>query len=103
MPGRRTGSSARRPATPCGGCRSRPAWCRTATPTLACWKPCASARSSDRQHRRARQRLVDGARRLAAFANGPDDERLAAAYVAGDIHLLARGAIILVVGADVPA
>ena len=35
-----------------------------------------------RQHRRAHQRLVDGSRALAALADRPDDQRLAAAHVA---------------------
>ena len=42
---------------------------------------------SARQVRRSHQEFVDGARALAAFADRPDHQRLAAAHVAGGKHL----------------
>ena len=40
-----------------------------------------------RQFTLAHQKLVDGARRLATFADGPHHQRLAAAHVTGGKHL----------------
>ena len=47
--------------------------------------------------------LVDGARRLTALADRPDDERLAATHVAGDPHLRVAGQVAEIVGDDVAA
>ena len=47
-------------------------------------------RRSPRQRRRSHQELVDGARSLAAFADRPDHQRLAAAHVAGGEHLVSE-------------
>ena len=61
----------------------------------------SSPPTSCRQHRRAHQRLVDRARGLAAFADRPDDQRLAAAHVAGRIEPVDPGPVVAVVGGDI--
>jgi hypothetical protein len=59
--------------------------------------------SYSRQIRRAHQKLADGAGAEAAFADRPDDERLAAAHVAGGEHVGPRGLIIRGVGPRIAA
>src|SRR5580700_12131924 len=56
-----------------------------------------------RQQRRSHQKLVDRVRGLAAFADRPDDERLAATHVAGGKDLVERGAVVVGRGGDVAA
>src|SRR6188768_2608867 len=51
----------------------------------------------------AHEEFVDGVRRLAAFADGPHHERLAAAHVAGGKHLRPRGAVVELVSLHVAA
>ena len=58
---------------------------------------------SARQRRRSHQELVDRVRALAAFADRPDDQRLAAPHVAGGKHLVDRRAIVVGVGAHIAA
>src|SRR5262249_48881942 len=58
---------------------------------------------SARQPRRSHQKFVDRVRGLAAFADRPDHQRLAAADVAGGEHLVDRGAVIVGRGGDVAA
>src|SRR5271166_3459583 len=56
-----------------------------------------------RQETRTHQELVDSASTLPAFADRPDDERLAAPHVAGGEQLRNRGAIVDGIGADIAA
>ena len=56
-----------------------------------------------RQNRAAHQEFIDGARRLAALADGPDHQRLSATHIARGKHLVARRAVGLRVGLDVAA
>src|SRR5690606_19468403 len=56
---------------------------------------------SARQQRRAHQRLVDGTCGLAAFADRPHNQRLAAPRVARDEQLVDAGAIVAIVRRDV--
>src|SRR5258706_9318067 len=53
----------------------------------------AAAATSSRQVGASHQESVDLARALAALANGPHDERLAAAHVAGGEYLRDRGRV----------
>ena len=53
---------------------------------------------SSRQDARAHQMLVDRARRLAALADRPDDQRLAAPHVAAGEDLVDRGLVVAGVG-----
>src|SRR5918993_3502124 len=94
---------------------TRPSWwtrrCATgslqsqgqAGPTISAGRRPDAIGPSGRQHARAHQVLVDGARRLPTLADRPDDQRLAAPHVARHEHLWRRGAIIAVVRGDVPA
>src|SRR5262249_42718680 len=56
-----------------------------------------------RKRRAAHQALVDGAGALAALADRPDDQRLAAPHVAGSEQLGNRGLVVIDVGRDVAA
>src|SRR5439155_8824170 len=60
-------------------------------------------RVSPRQVRRSHQKLIDGAGAEAPLPDRPDDERLAAAHVAGGKHFWQRGLIICGVGAHIAA
>src|SRR5258708_37154749 len=59
--------------------------------------------ASPRQVGAAHEEFVDGARALAAFADGPHDQRLAAPDVAGGKHAGHRGRVIALRGLDVAA
>src|SRR6185312_3605084 len=56
-----------------------------------------------RQRRRSHQEFVNRMRALAAFADRPDDQRLAAPDVARRKHLRHRGEIAICIRADVAA
>src|SRR5262249_32421520 len=58
-------------------------------------------RLSARQKARTDQEFVDGACALSAFADRPDDQRLAAPHVAGGEELGDRGAVVDRAGADI--
>src|ERR1700730_2569020 len=59
--------------------------------------------SSPGQQGRGPKKFVDGASALAAFPNGPDHERLAAAHVAGGEEFRDRGTVIDRARADIAA
>ena len=69
---------------------------RVHDPTIP-WTRGADPRSSHlaRQRRLAHQILVHRVRRLPAFADRPDDQRLAAAHVAGRKHFWVRGLVVV--------
>src|ERR1700730_6556732 len=56
-----------------------------------------------RQLARSHQECIDSLRRLAAFADRPDDKRLAPPHVAAGKHLGLRGLVAHLAGQDVAA
>ena len=85
-----------RPRQPTLSDSVRRAAARCAASALRCSRLSAAAR-------RAHQELVDRVRGLAAFADRPDHQRLAAAHVAGGEDLVERGLVVVGVGLDVAA
>ena len=61
--------------------------CQTKTPARTSASSSAEPAVSARQQRRAHQELIHRARALAAFADRPDHQRLAATHVAGGEYL----------------
>src|SRR5512139_3059969 len=64
---------------------------------------CAASETSARQVRRSHQELVDRVRRLAPFANRPDNKGLATPHVAGSEYLRHRRPVRRGVSADIAA
>src|SRR5436190_13659836 len=62
-----------------------------------------SGGSLSRQFGFAHEIFIDGARRLTAFADRPDDQRLALADIAGSENLVERSPVVIGIGFDIAA